>query len=95
MKARLRAASHIASARQAWLAIAGLILVGVTTWPVAAQSDSAKAASGNPSASEFFADRLPRWFPVPKIPADNPLTEEKVELGRHLFYEPMLSGNST
>ena len=23
------------------------------------------------------------------------MTEEKVELGRHLFYEPMLSGNST
>ena len=50
---------------------------------------------GQPSPSEFFADRLPRWFPVPKVPVDNPLTEEKVELGRHLFYEPMLSGNST
>jgi cytochrome c peroxidase len=73
---------------QAWLAVAGLILVSVAAWPVAAQS-------GNSSPSEFFADRLPRWFPVPKIPADNPMTEEKVELGRHLFYEPMLSGNST
>jgi cytochrome c peroxidase len=68
-----------------WLGLAALILVGVIAWPVAAA----------PSAYEFFADRLPRWFPVPKIPVDNPLTEEKVELGRHLFYEPMLSGNST
>lgn len=66
-----------------WLACAGLILASVAAWPVAAQS------------SAFFADRLPRWFPVPNIPADNPITEEKVELGRHLFYEPMLSGNST
>jgi cytochrome c peroxidase len=86
VKARLRAASHVPSARQAWLGVAGLLLVGVITWPVAAQS---------PSAAEFFAERLPRWFPVPKVPVDNPLTEEKVELGRHLFYEPMLSGNST
>src|SRR5687768_3245802 len=67
-----------------WLGLASLIFV-VIAWPVAAA----------PSASEFFAARLPRWFPVPKIPADNPLTAEKVELGRHLFYEPMLSGNST
>jgi cytochrome c peroxidase len=78
-----------------WLGIAGLILLGVVAWPVAAQSDFAKATLGEPSAAEFFADRLPRWFPVPKVPVDNPLTEEKVELGRHLFYEPMLSGNST
>src|SRR5688572_14738593 len=73
------------NAVKVWLGLASLIFVGVIAWPVAAA----------PSASEFFADRLPRWFPVPKIPADNPLTEEKVELGRHLFYEPMLSGNST
>ena len=70
---------------KAWLSLAGLILVCVIAWPVAAQ----------PSASAFFADRLPRWFPAPNVPADNPITEEKVELGRHLFYEPMLSGNST
>jgi cytochrome c peroxidase len=65
-----------------WFAVAGVILMSVA---VTAQS----------SPAAFFAERLPRWFPVPKIPADNPITEEKVELGRHLFYEPMLSGNST
>jgi cytochrome c peroxidase len=80
---------------RAWLGLAGLILAGVITWPVAAQSTFARRAATTPSPSEFFADRLPRWFPVPKVPADNPITEEKVELGRHLFYEPMLSGNST
>lgn len=68
-----------------WLAVAGLIFVVVISWPASAQT----------SAVQFFANRLPRWFPVPNIPADNPITEEKVELGRHLFYEPMLSGNST
>jgi cytochrome c peroxidase len=29
------------------------------------------------------------------IPADNPLTVEGVELGRRLFYDPILSGDST
>ena len=28
-----------------------------------------------------------------QVPADNPLTEEAVELGRRLFYDPRLSGN--
>src|SRR5688500_442047 len=73
------------TAAKVWLAVACAVFIGAISWPVAAQT----------SASQFFADRLPRWFPVPKIPADNPITEEKVELGRHLFYEPMLSGNST
>lgn len=34
---------------------------------------------------------LPFGFPAPWEPADNPTTEEKVELGRHLFYDPRLS----
>ena len=52
---------------------------------------SAKATGGN---SEFFAD-LPAHFPRPLVPADNPMTAAKVELGRHLFYDPRLSGNGT
>ena len=80
---------------KAWLSVASALLLGVIVWPVGAQSGVAKTASDSLSPSQFFAGKLPAWFPVPKIPADNPLTEEKVELGRHLFYEPMLSGNST
>lgn len=34
---------------------------------------------------------LPAWAPRPVVPADNPMTAEKVELGRHLFYEKRLS----
>jgi cytochrome c peroxidase len=30
-----------------------------------------------------------------EVPADNPLTEESVELGRRLFYDRRLSGNDT
>lgn len=38
---------------------------------------------------------LPPGFPYPKVPADNPMTEAKVELGRHLFYDHRLSMNQT
>lgn len=38
---------------------------------------------------------LPPGFPFPKVPADNPMTAEKVELGRHLFYDKRLSLNQT
>jgi cytochrome c peroxidase len=33
-------------------------------------------------------------FPRPDLPVDNPLTEEGVELGRRLFFEPKLSVNN-
>ncbi len=39
--------------------------------------------------------RVPRGFPQPIIPEDNPLTPEKIELGRRLFYDKRLSGNGT
>ena len=35
--------------------------------------------------------QLPRGFPKPNIPEDNPMTWEKVELGRLLFYDTRLS----
>ena len=34
-------------------------------------------------------------IPQMPIPADNPLTEEGIELGRHLFYDKLLSGDNT
>lgn len=38
-----------------------------------------------------FNWRIPAWLPPPAVPADNPMTEAKVELGRHLFYDKRLS----
>ena len=37
----------------------------------------------------------PHYFPEPNIPKWNPLTEEGVDLGRHLFYDPILSSDNT
>jgi len=47
------------------------------------------------TAGEPFRWNLPAGFPEPAVPADNPMTPAKVELGRHLFYDPRLSGNGT
>src|SRR5262245_65796288 len=44
-------------------------------------------------AESAFAWNLPRGFPTPRVPADNPVTAEKVTLGRYLFYDTRLSGN--
>jgi len=38
---------------------------------------------------------LPPNFPTPIIPVDNQMSEEKFQLGRHLFYDQRLSGNQT
>lgn len=37
--------------------------------------------------------QLPEGFPLPVVPADNPMSAAKVELGRHLFYDSALSAN--
>ena len=38
---------------------------------------------------------LPPGFPAPRIPPDNPMSVEKIELGRYLFLDKRLSGNAT
>lgn len=48
-----------------------------------------------PSSSEYLDAFLPAEYPRPWIPADEPLTEDRVELGRRLFYDKRLSGNQT
>ena len=38
---------------------------------------------------------LPPGFPLPNVPAGNPMSAEKAELGRYLFYDKRLSLNQT
>ncbi len=42
-----------------------------------------------------YTVEIPSHFPQMDIPMDNPMTEEGIELGRFLFYEPRLSGDNT
>lgn len=39
--------------------------------------------------------QLPPGFPTPAVPEDNPMSEKKVKLGRHLFYDTRISANNT
>jgi cytochrome c peroxidase len=47
-----------------------------------------------PPATPYEWVRKP-FFPPARVPADNPLTVEGIELGRHLFYETKLSGDNS
>ena len=46
-------------------------------------------------APEAYALEYPSWFPRPHLPEDNPLTVAGIELGRRLFYDPILSRDSS
>jgi cytochrome c peroxidase len=38
---------------------------------------------------------IPKSFPAMNIPSNNPMTAAKIELGRHLFYDPQMSTSKT
>lgn len=54
--------------------------------------DPTKGADANGWA---WSQYLPANFPTPAVPANNPMSEAKFQLGRHLFYDKRLSGNGT
>jgi len=58
-------------------------------------SDDESGSSGTGGEESQWEWDLPEHFPEPKVPQDNPMTAEKVELGRHLFYDERLSANGT
>lgn len=60
-------------------------VIGLTTSLLAACSEEPE------STEATWAWNLPARFPTPSVPADNPMNAQKVELGRMLFYEPLLS----
>lgn len=51
--------------------------------------------TGIPYAPTPYHLELPPGFPSMNIPADNPLTVQGIDLGRHLFFDPILSADST
>ena len=44
---------------------------------------------------ESYTFDLPAHFPKMEIPTNNPMTNQGILLGRHLFYDPILSADST
>jgi cytochrome c peroxidase len=62
-------------------------------WPLYALLVSLCVVSA--ASAEPYRWKLPEGFPPPPVPADNPMTEQKVMLGRYLFYDRRMSGNGT
>jgi len=61
---------------------------------LATPQDGSKDHAGHPADGGYHWV-LPKGFPKPRVPADNPMTDAKVKLGRYLFYDQRMSGNQT
>lgn len=57
--------------------------------------DAAIDSDGARDAGATYIWDLPPGFPEPLVPATNPMSAAKVELGRRLFYDTRMSGNQT
>jgi cytochrome c peroxidase len=63
--------------------------------PDSGNSEQDSGAESDAAAPDPFVWPLPAWLPTPVVPDDNPMSDAKVELGRHLFYDTRLSENET
>ncbi|MFK8082060.1 MAG: MbnH family di-heme enzyme [Granulosicoccus sp.] len=79
-----------------WKKTAGLAVAALLSFAaleLLASSPMAEASTAN--VNEQYQWQIPAWLPPPPVPADNPMSQVKVELGRHLFYDLRLSADST
>ena len=84
--------SHGQRLMRALLGLAGttVVVTTVSLWGCGGNNVSVRDSSQG-----IWSWALPPNFPTPRVPADNPMNEAKVELGRFLFYHRRLSGNGT
>lgn len=73
------------------LGAAGVAAIGIAAAAPRAAAPAVSPAPGTPA----WVWRLPPGFPEPRVPADNPMSAAKVELGRRLFHDRRLSLNRT
>ncbi len=74
-------------------ALSACVLVGAVLWSAFGQSEARSEISS--LRTEAYQWNLPQWVPEPIVPPDNPMSREKVELGRHLFYDKRLSSDAS
>jgi cytochrome c peroxidase len=65
-----------------------VVLFGGTGCKEAAPIDT---GNDQPEEPTYELNIIPKVFPAMNIPSFNPMTAEKIELGRHLFYDTRLS----
>jgi cytochrome c peroxidase len=71
------------------------VLVFATLSVVGTVSFAAAQTAGARAGADEYQWKLPKSFPKPRVPADNPMTPAKVYLGTFLFYDQRMSGNGT
>src|SRR5262245_20572874 len=67
---------------------AGFLSLGLWPAPADFHGDESTAGVGSGNGG------LDRPFPAMIVRADSPVTEEKIRLGRLLFFDPVLSGDN-
>ena len=73
-----------------------LVLLAITTSGVVGSvSVAAPQTAGARLGTDEYQWKLPKGFPKPRVPADNPMTPAKVYLGAFLFYDQRMSANGT
>jgi cytochrome c peroxidase len=89
-------AGTLADAQVADVPVADAPLADVTVADGPA-ADAAAPDAGDDAGADAgsYVWNLPPGFPIPVVPAENPMSAEKVDLGRHLFYDKALSHNWT
>ena len=73
------------------------IVCSILIWMWACSSDEEPGPNLNdiPYNPTSFELDIPEHFPEMVIPGNNPLTMEGIELGRHLFFDPILSSDNS
>jgi len=64
-----------------------VLLVVATSGVVGTVSFAAPQTAGARAGADEYQWKLPKGFPKPRVPADNPMTPAKVYLGTLLFYD--------
>jgi cytochrome c peroxidase len=72
------------------LTLARVLTIAALAIAVLTMAALAIAAQG---MAEAYHWDLPKGFPKPRVPLDNPMSEAKARLGRYLFYDKRLSVN--
>lgn len=81
--------------RTAYVSYFGLLLSGLSVVAASCGKGVGSSSEPTPAVPTPYTLAVPAGFPTPVVPADNPLTNEGVALGRRLFYEKALSSDGT
>jgi cytochrome c peroxidase len=73
------------------LVLAGTVVLGLAISTLALADDSDPMPVAASTAWKDGVLKVPKGLPAPWIPATNPMTREKVDLGRRLFFDKALS----